>query len=483
MKRFAPLAALLLGACMLGPNYRPAPTPAVAAGGFTGGSIAVAVSEPLPDSWWQLYRDPALDALVEQALAANTDLRVASANLRQARGVLSEARAGRLPSTTITAAGGYSRSAASNRSGGGTGSTGAGNTGSGNFQSQYYNAGLDVSYEVDLFGRVSRTIAAARADADALEAARDTVRVSVAAETMRAYADACTATRQLTVAQSSLELQTQSFGLTERLYRAGRGTPLDVARGRAQLEAIRATLPLFVTDRRTALFRLKLLLGQPAEAPPPAAAATCAAPPRLLTPLPVGDGAALLRRRPDIRQADRRLAAATARIGVAIASLYPSIALGGAVGTSALSIGGLGSSAAFTYNIGPFISWSFPNIAVARARIVQARAGNEGALASFDGTVLGALQETESALASLAGEADHFAALQTARDASAEAARIVRLRYGAGRENFLAVLDAERTLSTAEAQLAASEATLADDQISVFKTLGGGWQTAQFPPQ
>ena len=503
----AALLALALTGCVLGPKYHPAPTPPVAAGPFVAASPSTS-SAPLPDRWWRLYDDPALDELVERALVANTDLRVATANLRRARAVLSEARAGRLPSTTISAAGGYSRSSASsNRTNGGTGTGGAGTggtgtggtggtgtggtgnggttgtgtttTGSGNFESQYYNASLDVSYEIDLFGRVSRTIAAARADAAATEAARDFLRVSVAAETIRAYADACSATRQLNVAQASLQLQTQTFGLTERLNAGGRGTPLDVARARAQLEATRATLPTYITDNRTALFRLALLTGEAPETPSPVAAQACKVPPRLLTPLPIGDGTALLKRRPDIRQADRNLAAATARIGVAIADLYPRVSLGGSVGTSALSFGGLGTSAAFNYNIGPFISWSFPNIAVARARILQARASNEAALASFDGTVLNALQETESALATLAGENDHFNALKTARDASAEAARIVRLRYGAGRENFLAVLDAERTLASAEATLAASEAALADDQISVFKALGGGWETPE----
>lgn len=521
--------ALALSGCVVGPNYRPAPTPPVAAGQFAAGNATGFSTLPPPPRWWHLYDDPAIDGYVEQALTANTDLRVASANLARARALLSEARAGRLPSTTIIGSGGYSRSVVGGGSAistvgtgtggtgtggtgtggtgtggtgtggtgtggtgtGGTGGTGPGGTGTGGttttttgtsatggrFDSQYYSAALDVSYELDLFGRVRRTIAAARADAAATEAARDFVRVTVAAETTRAYADACAAGEQFGVAQQSLQLQTQTFGLTERLYTAGRGTPLDVARARALLEETRATLPTYAANRRVALFRLAVLTGQAPEVPLTAAAA-CVRPPRLTTPLPVGDGTALLQRRPDIREADRNLAAATARIGVATAALYPQVTLGGSIGSSGLTPGALFSSNGLTFNVGPLISWTFPNVAVARARIAEARASNEGALASFDGAVLTALQDTETALAALAGESERYASLTRSRDFNAEAARIVRLRYGAGRENFLAVLDAERTLANTQALLAVSEATLSSDQISLFKALGGGWENA-----
>ena len=491
-------AALVLGGCVMGPNYRSAPTPPVAAGQFAAGAAASFSTLPPPPRWWHLYDDPAIDDYVEQALTANTDLRIASANLARVRALLSEVRAGRLPSTTIVGSGGYSRSAiggsATSMGGtgtGGTGGTGTGGTGTGGtgtgrtgtsssggrFETQYYSAALDVSYEVDLFGRVRRSIAAARAGAAAIEAARDFVRVTVAAETTRAYADACAAGEQLGVAQQSLRLQTQTFGLTDRLYTAGRGTLLDVSRARALLEETRATLPTYAANRRVALFRLAVLTGQAPEVPL-AAAAACMHPPRLPTPLPVGDGTALLQRRPDIREADRNLAAATAQIGVATAALYPQVTLGGAIGSSGLTPGALFSSAGLTFNVGPLISWTFPNIAVARARINEARASNEGALANFDGVVLTALQDTETALAALAGEGERFTSLRRARDFNAEAARIVRLRYAAGRENFLAVLDAERTLANTQALLAVSEATLSSDQISLFKALGGGWENA-----
>lgn len=462
--RIPVLAALLLGACTLGPNFKPAPTPPSAAGKYIAADSIAVSSTPLPEKWWRLYDDAALDALIGEALVANTDLRVATANLRRARAILSETRSQRLPSTTISGSAAYLRA------------NGAGGAG-GNYEGEFYSVGLDASYEVDLYGRVKRDIEASRADVAAQAAQRDTVRVSVAAETARAYADACSAALRARVARESLKVQLQTVELTESLADAGRGTPLDTSRARAQYEQVRATLPGFVAARQTALYRLSVLTGHPPEEVP-ALAAACVAPPMLKAPLPVGDGSALFRRRPDIRQADRTLAAATARIGVATAELYPQISLGGTVGTSGITASQLTSTRGLRFNVGPLFSWTFPNFTVARARIRQAEATAESALASFDGTVLTALQETDSALTNLAGELDRQAALTAARDYSAEASRIVGLRYGAGAENFLAVLDAQRTLATAEADLAASRAALTNNQVEVFKALGGGWEVA-----
>lgn len=477
MMRSASLAALLallallaLSACAFGPNYSRPATPATAAGGFVAATPVTASPAAPPPDWWRLYNDPALDALIAQAFAANTDLRVATANLRRVRAVLSEARSQRLPTTTATAAGGYGRSIITVEHGKAAG-----------VDSEFYSLGFDASWEIDLWGRVRRSVEAARADVGAAAAQRDGVAISVAAETARAYADACSTANQLAVAEHSLKIQTDSFGVTERLYSAGRGTPLDVSRARAQLESTRATIAPFAASRRDALYRLNVLTGRPPEEAPAAAALACTRAPRLAQPIPTGDGATLLQRRPDVRQAERNLAAATARIGVQVASLFPQISLGGSAATQATSIGNLFAPSTSSFSIGPLISWTFPNIAATRARIRQARASAEGSLASFDGAVLAALRDTETALSDYAGELDRNAALRVARDQSGEAARIVRLRYSAGAENFLAVLDAERTLSTAEAQLAASDAQLTTNQITLFKALGGGWEQAPPP--
>ncbi len=457
------IAALLVSGCALGPNYRAPATPP--AGGFVSATPVIASGAVAPDAWWRLYDDPVLDDLIAQAFAANTDLRVATANLRRARDVLSESGAARLPTTNATASATEAQQTIGTINGPRP------------FRSEFFRAGFDASYEIDLYGRVGRNIEAARADTAASAAARDTVAISVAAETARAYADACSGAARLAVATRSLKIQTDSFGLTERRVAAGRDSPLDAARARAQLETTRAALPALAAAQRSALFRLAVLTGKP-PADVDSRAAACVAPPLLKQLIPVGDGAALLKRRPDVRQADRALAAATARIGVATADLFPRITLGGSASASGVTPGKAFSSNGFGFSIGPAINWVFPNITVARARIRQAKASTEAALASFDGTVLAALKETETALSDYAGAIDRNTALRRARDESAEAARIVRLRYGAGAENFLAVLDAERTLAAADADLAASDAALSTAQIAVFKALGGGWQSA-----
>ncbi len=340
-------------------------------------------------------------------------------------------------------------------------------------ESDTYSAGLDVSYEVDLFGRVESTIRAARADASAAEAALNVVRVTVAAETARAYADACSGNAQIAVAERTITLQTDTVGLTQRLLDAGSGNGLDVARARSALESTRSTLPP-LRAQRDALFRLATLTGRtPAETSE--AARACAAPPQLTQPIPVGDGAAMLARRPDVRQAERNLAAAAARVNVATADLYPRITLGGSAGATALDASGLGDNENFRFSVGPLISWSFPNVFAARARIEQAGASSDAALATFDQTVLVALQETETALANYANELDRRSALQSARDQAANAARLSRLRFDAGADSFLTVLDSERTLAAADAQLASSSALVTTYQIALFKALAGGW--------
>ena len=195
--------------------------------------------------------------------------------------------------------------------------------------------------------------------------------------------------------------------------------------------------------------------------------------------IPVGDGASLLSRRPDIRRAERELAAATARVGVAVASLYPSVTLGGSLGSSATSLGVLGSDGSIRFSVGPLISFSLANLSVGRARVTQAEASAEGALANFEGSWLRALEETEGALTRYARELDRQAALRRARAQSAEAARIASLRYQAGREPFQIVLDAARVTAQIDASLAQSEAQVSDNLVSLFLALGGGWQGAR----
>ena len=461
-------ASALLAGCVVGPAAPDPIVPLSAEGGFLSTPSTQVSTAEARDDWWRLYDDATLDGLVAKALTENNELEAAAANLRAVRASLSEARAARLPSTTAGASYTYGRQSAAAQSAPGSDPAPFD-------EADSYDVGLDVSYEIDLFGRVTSTIRAARADADAAAAALEIVRVSVAAETARAYADICSANAQIAVAERTINLQDQSADLTQRRLEGGAGSGLDVASARAAVASTRATLPPLRAQRDAAFFRLATLTGEtPASLAP--SLRDCARPPQLDQAIPVGDGAQLLARRPDVRRAERQLAAAAARVNVATASLYPSISLGGSLGSTALDGSDLGDDSAFRFSVGPLIQWSFPNIAVARSRIAQAGAASDAALATFDQTVLTALQETETALSAYGNELDRHALLLQARDQAATAARLSRLRFEAGADSFLTVLDAERTLAGADAQLAASEAQLTTYQISLFKALAGGWE-------
>ena len=240
---------------MVGPDYRdPRPVAPGQAPFLSGNSPAFTGDEP-PGRWWSLFRDPLLNSLVEEALRNNTDLRVAAANLRRARAVLRETRAGRLPSTEISGSASYGQEP-------------------GGDPNDLYDAGIDIGYQIDLFGRITRAIQASRADAEAVQAAFDLTRITVAAETTRAYADACSAGRQLAVARETVRIQEETFDLTRRLFDGGRGTALETSQAGALLDQQRAAIPTLEALRRTALFRLSVLTGR-APADFPRAVAAC----------------------------------------------------------------------------------------------------------------------------------------------------------------------------------------------------------------
>jgi len=470
MRQTYPLVAvLLLTGCVVGPNYKKPVAPPSEGGRFVEGHVSPAVAETQTETeWWRLFDQPALDRLVAEALAHNTDIRVAAANLQKARAILSEARTARLPTTEVDASFTRQRTRI-----GGSGSTGAPST------FNYYSLGFDASYEVDLFGGVTRSIQAARRDAASAAAALDAARVSVAAETARSYAKACSFADQAQVARETTRFQDQTVELTKKLFDLGRTSRLEYAQAVALAEATRSTIPGLEAERRAALYALAVLTGHP-PAEVDAMAADCVTTPRVKVAIPVGDGAALLRRRPDVRQAERTLAADTARIGVATADMFPKITLLGSAGLGAVKSGDLGKSSSFTFSFGPLISWSFPNLFAARARLRQARAQGDASLAAFDGTVLNALKEVEQALARYAGQLDRNASLVRAEAASADAANLSRTRFNAGSDSFLQLLVTERARALARAELASSNADVADAQVSLFKALGGGWENA--PP-
>lgn len=461
---------VLLAACgTVGPDYRVPQQAAInrpsAAAPFASAVGPAISAAPLPPRWWRLYRDPALDRLVEQALAANAELRVADANLRRARALEQEVGAAARPAFGLSAAPAYGRPSAAARG-----------LPQALPDAASYDAGVSVSYQADLFGKIARALEAADADSGAAAAAYDLARINVAAGTVRAYADACAFAAQLQVARRSLGLQQEFIDMTAQRIAAGRGTALDASRAQAQAEQLRAALPPLQAGHRGALLRLAALVGDtPGKLPD--SAERCTTPPRLAFPVPVGDGAALLRRRPDIRQAERGLAAASARIGVATADLYPSITLGLSAG-GAGALAGLGEGNALRWSLGPLISWSLPVNGAARSRIAQAEASSDAALARLDGTVLNALRETETALTVYARELDRNAALKAAREQSALAASQASELYRYGRTDFLTTLDTQRSLASAESALTASDAQLAGDQVALFLALGGGWESA-----
>jgi NodT family efflux transporter outer membrane factor (OMF) lipoprotein len=452
-------SALALAACAAGPDYAPPATASAAAGPFISASTpAVQPLAPVQGDWWRLYSDPVLDGLVGDALAHNSDVRAAVARLARARAALREVKVDRLPEVGATASATRGRD---------PGTTDASNS---------FDAGLDVSYEVDLFGRISRNVEAARGDVGAAEADAEAVRVAIVAETARAYADAASAAERLGVATHIVELLDQSLRLTERRVEIGLNSRLDTARIATLRNQRQAEIPALTAERDNALFRLAMLTGRaPPPRPPPAGARPASL--KLMQPIPVGDGAQLLARRPDVRAAERRLAAATARIGVATAELYPRISLGGSLGASAGSVGNLFSNP-IGFLLGPLISWSFTDHSRARARVAGAEAGAQEALAEFDGTVLRSLQETETALSAYANALRRREALKSARDEAQVAANIVRAQQREGQVDSLALLDAERTFAEAQAALTDMDGQLVTTQIDLFRALGGSWNSA-----
>jgi NodT family efflux transporter outer membrane factor (OMF) lipoprotein len=461
-----------LAACRVGPNYH---TPALPKGTEAPlVSLNPAAETPAlpPDAWWHLYEDPRLDALMQEALRANRSLAAADANFAAARAALSAVHAQRYPSTTAVAGGIYGRDAATDEI--------LELTGRPPQTFWLFEDIFQAAYEVDLFGRVHRAVEAANANADAVAAIRDEVRVVVAAETARAYAAICALGEQLSVANHSLAVVSHEADITVKRHEAGANSDYDVARAQALVAQVRAAIPELEGQRRAQLFELSAVLGRtPAQAPNELM--SCLTPPHLAALIPVGDGTELIKRRPDVRQADRRLAVATAEIGVATADLYPTIRLVGLYGGEAIALSQLNNNIGRTWGVGPSISWTFPNMAAPRARVRQAKAEQSSALASFDGVVLTALKETEQALAAYSAALDTRQALGDAQDKVHSAYGFAQDEFRAGALSNLDLLTTEQSLVAVDAAVASSDAALVQDQIAVFKALGGGWRSDSQP--
>jgi len=461
----AALAAALTG-CAVGPNYvKPAAPVAAQFAGATDGPYS---GEDAQAGFWTQFRDPTLDRLIDQALVENHDLRIALGNFMETRAERREAQFDLAP--TVTASGGYTKERFP-----------AVDSPSGEPLTQrFYDAGFDAFWELDFFGRTRRNIEARSAEVQGAEASLRDAQVSVTAEVARTYFELRGEQARFAVAWRNVENQRATLQLTQARLEAGRSTELDTARAQAQLSATLSSLgPLEAAIARS-IHRLSVLTGQQ-----PGALRERLAPAQELPALPqiaaVGDPAGLLRRRPDIRVAERQLAASTALVGVAIADLFPKVTFTGSFSYAAAEPAQLGTSASRGYAIAPGISWAAFDIGRVRARVAGSRAHADVALATYEQTVLRALEETENALITHARTRDSLGDAAAAAAASQTAARIARTRYEGGMVDFLDVLDAERTQLADEDRLAQSRTDAATSLVAVYKALGGGWQDAPLP--
>jgi multidrug efflux system outer membrane protein len=465
------VAALLAG-CAVGPNYKE--PEASTADRFVNLDTAAFSTEDARPHFWTDFADTTLTQLVDDALAANHDLRIALANFAEARALRREAALDLLP--TVTAGGGYTKQQVSQDQ------VFAGTSPGGLVrETELYDVGFDAFWELDIFGRVRRNLEASRAEVQSAEANLRDAQVLVTAEVSRTYFELRGQQYQLRVAKQNVDNQRTTLNLTTALLDAGRGTELDTSRAQAQLSTTLATIAPLEAAIARSIHRLGVLTGRE-----PSALRDQLAAEKDLPPVPqmvtVGDPATLLRRRPDIRVAERDLAAATARIGVAVADLFPSVTFTGSIGYVAGSTSRLGNSGTDTYLIGPGISWAAFDLGRVRARIAGARARNDAVLARYEQTVLRALEETENSLVTHARARERLAHVEQAAKASSSAASLARVRFENGIIDFLQVLDAERTQLEAEDRLALSRTEVATSLIAVYKALGGAWQDAP-PPE
>jgi outer membrane protein, multidrug efflux system len=455
-----------LSACAVGPNY--VKPDVKTADNFTGATSQTFTQEQGIEHFWEQFSDETLNSLVTDSLQSNHDLRIAFARFQEARAARGESRLDLAP--TITASGGYTEQ----RFAGPQRATVPGG------EIELYDAGFDAFWELDFFGRIRRNIEASNAELRAAEADLHDAQVIVIAEVARTYFELRGQQSQLDVARRNVDNQRSTLDLTTARLNAGRGTELDTSRAQAQLSATLGTIAPLEAAVSRSIHRLSVLTGRE-----PTALTNVLTPTRELPPLPnviaVGNPADLLRRRPDIKATEQALAADTARIGIAVADLFPRVTFTGSVGYAATNSGSLGDSGTGTRLIAPGISWAAFDIGRVRAQIAGARARTDASLARYEQTVLRALEETEDALVTHARSRERLEHVGASAQASATAARLARTRYDGGISDFLTVLDTERTLLEAEDRLAQSRTDTATSLIAVYKALGGGWQDVPLP--
>jgi multidrug efflux system outer membrane protein len=419
-------------------------------------------TKPVSD-WWREFNDPLLSRLVDDALAANPDVRIAYANLQEARALSREIGYDRQP--TVNAAGDVSRNLNSQETVSGDSVPRTNN----NFQ-----AGFDASWELDVFRSVSSRIETQAALTEAIEADLQSIYVSITAEVARAYMELRGAQYRLDIAVRNQQNQTETYELTQVLLDGGRANALDVARAETQMTITAATIPPLEAEVTANVNRLSVLTGQVPDTLRDTLSEKAALPDLPVT-VALGDAESLLKRRPDIRSAERNLAASVAGYNVAVSDLFPRVTLLGSLGFVATNLSSFGTTA-LAGSLGPSLQWQVFNRDSLTARLDQADARSQAQLAFYDKTVLAALEETQTAVSNFARQEERRAVLQQAAKSAKHSAELAKQRFDQGYDDFLDVLDAERTLLSTEDTLATSEISSALSLIAIYKALGGGWQ-------
>ncbi|WP_028237873.1 efflux transporter outer membrane subunit [Stutzerimonas azotifigens] len=457
MKPVVPaLLALAVSACAVGPDYR---APQTEPARLTQAAAVALDRTRFEQAWWRQFDDPTLERLVGTALQDNHELRIAFARLRAARALRDDLANDRFPVVG-------SRASAEIGKGPQPGLTER------RVNSERYDLGLDMAWELDLFGRIQREIESSEARIEEASALLDDVQVSLIAELVDAYGLLRGAQLRERIARADLENQRESRALTLELRDAGIGSDLDLMRADARLAATEATLPLLEAEQVRARNRIATLLGQRPEGL--SVDLSPQALPAIAKALSVGDPADLLRRRPDVRAAERQLAAATAEVGVATADLFPRVSLAGFLGFTAGRGSQIGSSASRAWGVAPTLFWPAFDLGSVRARLRQSEAGADAALAGYEQQVLIALEETENAFSDYAKTQQRLQALIRQSEASRAAAEQASIRYREGSVDYLVLLDAERERLAAEDAQAQAEVALYRGIVAIYKALGGG---------
>ncbi len=465
---------LFAGACTVGPNYEEPGLPMPSAW-KEAQQRGIDIAPADLTRWWTSFNDPLLNSLVERAVRSNLDLRLAEARIREARASRAVTASGAWP--TLDVSGSYSRIRTSENAfafspqgaGAPSGSSGI------KLDQDLFKTGFDASWEIDVFGGIRRSVEAADANVDAsIESRRDTL-VTLLGELARNYIDLRGSQRQLAVTRANLTAEQETLDLTRVRFQAGLVSDLDVARAEAEVNTTASQIPRLESSVKQAAYQLDVLLGlEPGslwaelsnEAPIPEL------PPKVLIGLPSD----LLRRRPDIRRAERHLAAATAEVGAATADLFPKFSLTGAAGLQSLSASDWFTRGSRFWSVGPTISWPIFDAGKIRANIEVRNAQQEQALTQYEKTVLTALQDVETSLVNYANEQTRRQSLVAAVAADRRATQMANELYIRGLNDFLNVLDAQRALCVAESALAQSEATMSSNLVALYKALGGGWE-------